>query len=85
MAKNPEFLLALDSFISDNRRDIKIIVTSLEIFEFLKRNKNSEFLFDRHLKYSGITVISDPYYQKNKLGFIMKSNEITFDDSEILL
>lgn len=69
----------LDKFIVNNKDNIRLIITSVEIFELLKSYKDCEIIDDTLLKYKNIKVIKYSYYPSKKLGFIMKDQEIEFD------
>ena len=77
--KNKESIEKLDSYIEVNKDNIRRIITSTELFEYLKIIINEEDNDMDCIKYKGILTVKDSYYPSNKVGFIMKDTEIEFD------
>ena len=76
--KNKESLERLNTFIANEKKNIRLIITSIEVYAYLEKMADSEPLYnDTSIKYKGVRIISEVYYPPKKLTFVMKGmNEI---------
>lgn len=78
--KNKESFVKMDAYIEMNRDVIRRIITSVELFHYIMNANNIIDDMDMgYIKYKGITMVKDIYYPANKVGFILKNQEIEFD------
>jgi hypothetical protein len=69
----------LNLFLEKNKDELKLIITSPELYEWLKMLENPKFETDAMFKYKNIRVLKNPYHRTNLINFVMKNNEIEFD------
>jgi len=84
LLKNEKNFDDLNKYIDDHYNDIRIIITSPELFQYfkecysdendVKKTFNSEFLM-----YRGKRMIVDDYCPAPKIYFLRKSNSINFN------
>jgi len=79
LEKNKEPIDKMNQFIEDNKGKIHMIITSTELFEFITSNYGLEHIVENNTKYKGIRLMKEPYFPANKVGFVMKENNIEFD------
>jgi hypothetical protein len=79
LEKNKESIEKMDAYIEMNKHTIRRMLTSVELFEYLKILINEQDNDMDCIMYKGIMVGKDSYYPANKVGFVMKNLEIEFD------
>ncbi len=77
--KNKESLDKFNQFVEENKGKISVIITSVELFEFIVTHYGLELIIDDNTKYKGIRLMKEPYFPTTKIGFVMKENNIEFD------
>ena len=84
--KNKNNFEKLNQFININRNNIRLILASPEMCEYLKSSNDCENIIHKgypeftHIKYKGIFVIEIPLkFPINVINFILKNNDIKFN------
>ena len=78
LEKNKESLEKLNKFIDDNSGDIRKIVMSPDLLEWIKVLPDCNVLLTNHFRYKNINIMIDEYAPANRLYFIRKSEAIDF-------
>ena len=76
LAKNSENIAKLNAYIDANKDDLYLIITSPEMFEWLKIIENG-IMTDNVIMiiYRGIRVLNNPYNSTKRLTFVKKSSD----------
>jgi hypothetical protein len=88
--KNKENFKKLNNYIDNESKDIRLIIASTEMFEYLMASEHAEVVnllidgeFDydgiSSLKYKGKRVIRDIWSPAGSIYFVLKSSAITFN------
>lgn len=77
--KNKDRITELDNFINDNTNNIHMIITSPDMYEYLKILENTEISTTKKLKYLNIPVTIVDYFPSNGINFIFKNKYLKFN------
>lgn len=79
MNKNKDRITELDNFIKNNRDNIHMIITSPDMYEYLKLLENNEISTTNNQKYLNIPVTIITYFPSNGINFIFKHSYLKFN------